>query len=133
MGIHKVKPSRKFFRQLLKHLQSNGCNISEACDTFKISRQTFYNYMEKPGYEFMRESLEEADTRSTEHVKTALYKNCLEGNVTAQIYWLNNKSDGEFTNRQYIEHSGSIEEKISKMTPDERETRINELLEKAKK
>jgi len=74
---------RETFLEALRNLHGN---ISEACKSCGISRRTFYDW--KEGHPAFREAYEDITEMVIDTVESALYKGILEGNVTAQIFFL---------------------------------------------
>ena len=81
----------------LKILKGNGGNINDACNATSIARRTVYVWMNKE--EWFKNSIEDIREISVDNVESALYKSAIEGNTTAQIFFL--KTQGK--SRGYIE------------------------------
>jgi len=64
-------------------------NISESCKAVQISRQTFYNWIEKDG-EFKRK-VDEVNESLIDFAETQLMKKIKEGDTTALIFFLKTK------------------------------------------
>jgi len=58
---------------------------------------SFYNWRRKD--KKFDEAVYEAIESRTQIVEDALYKNCLQGNVTAQIFYLKNRSRGRWRDK----------------------------------
>lgn len=76
-----------------------------------ISIALLYKY-QKEHIEFL-ETLKKGKELIDYQVENALLKNALAGNVTAQIYWLNNRKPKQWKNKR--ENTESSNEKISKV------------------
>ena len=67
-------------------------------------------------------------------VENALFKAALEGNTTAQIFWLKNRKTKEWRDRQDIEHSGVLNvANVSNLSEEELEAEIRKQKEILKK
>ena len=53
-------------------------------------------------------SKEQADSE----VEKSLYQTALDGNTTAQIFWLKNRKAKEWRDKQQIEHEGKVDVNI---------------------
>ena len=92
----KTEKDKKTF---LKILKGNGGNINDACNSTNISRRTIYVWIKKE--EWFKESVDDIREIGIDNVESALYKNAIEGNTTAQIFYL--KTQGK--KRGYVERS----------------------------
>lgn len=108
-GIDPVSDSTRFKKvAMLNALRENGGNVADACKSVKISRTTHYNYLaDDDEYGQVLGEIKEA---SIDNVASALYKNALEGDTTAQIFYLKNRRPDEWHDMLKLkqEHSGSI-------------------------
>jgi hypothetical protein len=98
-------------KALLESL-SKGVSVTEACKAAGIGRRTYYNWLEKdPDFEKDVRASEQAQIQT---VEDSLYMNALNGNVTAQIFYLCNRSNKRWLNIQRVEskttltHGGNI-------------------------
>tara|TARA_R100000742_G_C4273906_1_gene93658 strand:+ start:384 stop:731 length:348 start_codon:yes stop_codon:yes gene_type:complete len=92
----KTEKDKKTF---LKILKGNGGNINDACNATNIARRTIYVWIEKE--KWFKESIEDIRETSVDNVESALYKNAIEGNTSAQIFYLKCKGKS----RGYVEKS----------------------------
>ena len=83
-----------------------GMAISIACTTHQISRPTFYRWIHA-SKENSTKLYSLIDARTTE-VEDALHKKALDGDTTAMIFWLKNRSRDRWSDKQTIQHEGSI-------------------------
>jgi len=60
------------------------------------------------------------------------YLEHIPGDVGAQKSWLYNRQPERWRDQKQVEHMGSLEHRISLMTPEERIARLRELQEKAR-
>jgi hypothetical protein len=60
------------------------------------------------------------------------YLEHIPGDIGAQKSWLYNRQPERWRDRKQVEHKGSLEHRISLMTPEERLQRLRELQEKAR-
>ena len=82
-----------------------GVSISEACKAVNLSRDTIWRWRKKY-IGFNHKIFSIIDSR-TQTVEDALYANALNGNVTAQIFWLKNRANERWRDVKNIE--GSLE------------------------
>ena len=85
--------------KLLVSLNNSFGNISKACEKLKISRRTFYNYIQEDK-EF-KEAVEEIEESLIDLGESELYNQITEGNVTAIIFFLKTKGK----KRGYVERT----------------------------
>jgi len=110
----------------LKTYESNGENVSNACEVVKISRKTYYKCLEK--YPKFKQAIEDIKEKSNEKVVT-LAKKGLESNLrrnkqSAVEYVLNNKSNGEYSNTVKNEHTGKLTITLKKVIYDKGEKNV---------
>lgn len=89
----------------------DGLTNEQIAHNLGISTALLYKY-QKEHIEFL-ESLKKGKEVIDFEVENALLKNALEGNVTAQIYWLNNRKPKQWKNKR--ENAESNKEEISKV------------------
>lgn len=99
-----MKYSQEKAQQIAHRLEQEGGHVSNTCKVFNISRKTFYEWVKK--YDYFAELVEDALAVSTDNVESALYRNALEGNATAQIFWLVNRRNDRWKNVNRHEHTG---------------------------
>lgn len=92
-------------RDVILILENTGGNVAEACKAVNIHRSAFYRWKEKdPKF---AAAVENATEKVKDNVESALYKNALEGNVAAQIFYLKTRcKDRGYVERQEIKHEG---------------------------
>lgn len=88
-----------------------GCYILEACDKAKISRSRYYVWITED--KNFKNAVDQALLSCTLVVENALFKKAKEGNVTAQIFWLCNRTPDRWESLQKIEHMGEIKTQLS--------------------
>ncbi len=76
-----------------------------------INPDTLYKYQNK--YSEFADALKKGKEIVDYEVENALLKNALEGNVTAQIYWLNNRKPKHWRNKR--ENTESNNKEITKV------------------
>jgi transposase len=91
---------------LLKGWARNGLTNEQIAANMGISKVTFYEWRNKfPNFaNLIKEDKDYADTQ----VENALYKQALEGNVTAAIFWLKNRRRNNWKDKQDVEVSGEV-------------------------
>ena len=100
----------------------DGLTDEQIADNLDISTSTFYEYKNK--YSEFSESLKKGKEIIDYQVENALLKNALEGNITAQIYWLNNRRPKQW--RQKRDYAESNHDEITKV-----EQLLNKIKEEA--
>lgn len=104
-------------KKLLERLKKNF-TISSACHLVGIGRTTFYCWMEED-LEFKHqayENIQESKKDVTDMAYTRLVKHIEDGNLTAVMYWLNNK-DPEINNKTMTINDDEIK-KLSSLLYD---------------
>lgn len=82
-------------------------NVTAACDGFKISRTTFYEWMKDKDFAKEVDLVHEG---TKDNVETALLKNALEGHVTAQIFYLKTQAkERGYVERTEVDHTSKGE------------------------
>lgn len=76
----------------------DGLTNEQIAEKLKINPDTLYKYQKQ--YPEFSESLKKGKEVVDYEVENALLKNALDGNVTAQIYWLNNRKPKQWRNKQ---------------------------------
>lgn len=78
-----------------------GATDADLAQFFGVTRRTITNWKnDHPDFADALQSKEHADSQ----VIGALFRNALNGNVTAQIFWLKNRQG--WRDKQEVEHSG---------------------------
>lgn len=104
--------------QVIQALRANQHNVSNACEAVNVSRGWFYK-MKKQDPEFAKR-VDEIEERVTDTVVSALFRNAIDGNVTAQIFWLKNKRPDTWADRKEIAHSGLLSNPLELSEEEER-------------
>lgn len=107
---------------LIEGWARDGLTDEQIASNLDISTSTLYEYKNK--YSEFSESLKKGKEVVDYQVENALLKNALEGNVTAQIYWLNNRKPKQWKNKR--ENIESNSEEITKV-----EQLLNKIKEEA--
>jgi transposase len=91
---------------LLKGWARNGLTNEQIAANMGISKVTFYEWRNKfPNFaNLIKEDKDYADTQ----VENALYKQALDVNVTAAIFWLKNRRRNNWKDKQDVEVSGEV-------------------------
>lgn len=100
----------------------DGLADIQIAENLGISKDTFYNYKKK--HSDFSDSLKKGKEIIDYQVENALLKNALDGNVTAQIYWLNNRKPKQWKNKR--KNTESNNEEITKV-----EQLLNKIKEEA--
>ncbi len=96
---------------LIEGWARDGLTNEQIAENLGINQDTFYNYKKK--YPEFSETLKRGKEVIDYQVENALLKNALDGNVTAQIYWLNNRKPKQWKNKR--ESSESNIDEITKV------------------
>ena len=95
-----------------------GLTDEQIANNLGISTSTFYEY--KKNYSEFSEALKKGKEIVDFEVENALLKNALNGNITAQIYWLNNRKPKQWRNKRNDEENNNenlnkVEQLLSKI------------------
>lgn len=93
----------------------DGLTNEQIAEKLGINPDTLYKY-QKVHSEFS-EALKKGKEIVDYEVENALLKNALEGNTTAQIYWLNNRKPKQWRNKQDVnvhDNGNSLADAIQK-------------------
>lgn len=101
----------------------DGLTNEQIAENLGISKTTFYKF--KDEHSELSELLKKGKEVVDYQVENALLKNALDGNVTAQIYWLNNRKPKQWKNKR--ENTEDNNEEISRV-----ERLLNKIKEEAK-
>ena len=93
-------------RTLLKGWARNGLTNDQIAENMQIDRSTFYEWCNK--YQDFADLLKEDKDYADTQVENALYKQALEGNVTAAIFWLKNRRRKDWKDKQDLEVTGEL-------------------------
>ena len=85
----------------------DGLTDEQIAEKLNISKDTFYKY--KKNHTDFSDSLKKGKEVVDYQVENALLQNALNGNTTAQIYWLNNRKPKQWRNKQDIDISSNGE------------------------
>jgi len=100
---------------LIEGWARDGLTNEQIAENLGINQDTFYNYKKK--YPEFSETLKRGKEVIDYQVENALLKNALDGNVTAQIYWLNNRKPKQWKNKRNEEEyseNGTLAKAIQK-------------------
>lgn len=142
MGRRSVFKDIESEREKILELARSGYTDKEISQYIGVSYATFRNYLKKnlaflaaikkakskaditvennlfkraTGYDFVEEVLEYVPGKGDEQTKVKTVKKIkkhIPADVTAQIFWLKNRQPGKWRDKQNIEHSGEVIEKI---------------------
>jgi len=101
-------------KAILESLKA-GSSISQACKAAQVDRTTVWLWRKK-SKKFNNKVLAILDSR-TQVVEDALYKNALNGNIVAQIFWLKNRAPDRWKDKYDQNIAGDI--KIKVKLPDD--------------
>lgn len=97
----------EYRKKALEVLKACGGNVSETCKALNLSRSQFYEWLNKN--QKFRNSVNEIRETVKDNVESALYKNALEGNVVAQIFFLKTQcKDRGYVERVEMKHEGVV-------------------------
>lgn len=100
MGRRLEKKSKKAIKNAVLTMIESGVSISKACTASGIGRTAFYRWCNCE--EKFNNSVEMAKQSRISFVEDSLFKSCLDGNVTAQIFFLTNKADKLWRDRRAV-------------------------------
>ncbi len=119
MGVGRPKKITKAVVDKLEYGFLKGFNITEACDYAEICRDTYYAKL-KESKEFS-DRMERAKTNLQRRAKINLADAIEKGDIDESKYYLERKCKDEFSPKQEIEHSGTmdINNPMANLTTDE--------------
>ena len=85
----------------------DGLTDEQIADNLRISKDTFYKYKKK--YPDFSDSLKKGKEIVDYEVENALLQNALNGNITAQIFWLKNRKPKQWKDKVDIENESNKE------------------------
>ena len=83
-----------------------GLSNEKIAKNIGVNISTFYAWQKK--HEEFSEVLKKSKEVADFEVENALYKSALEGNTTAQIFWLKNRMPDKWRDKQDLEVSGDL-------------------------
>ena len=99
--MRKTRMSKSIMKRIAAILSANGANVSAACSEVGISRTTWYKYKDKwPEFEAL---YGEACKKSVDNVESSLYRQAIEGNITACIFYLTNRDPERWKHRNSLD------------------------------
>lgn len=90
-------------KEFLEVFENSSCNISVACKKFKITRQTYYNWLENPKF---KQEIIDIEESLIDYAETKLMQNIKEGKESSIFFFLKTKGK----KRGYIE---TVEQNVS--------------------
>ena len=86
-----------------------GLNVTECCHYADISRQTYYEYLEKnPGYS---DRIEELRSKPSARAKLNITEAIENGDTDLSKWWLERKNKDEFSTKQEV--AADVKEKVT--------------------
>ena len=108
---------------LLEGWARDGLTDEQIAQKIGISTKTLYRWQDQ--YSQICQSLKKGKEIVDYEVENALYKSAISGNVTAQIYWLNNRRPQQWRNKQKEETDTAALEKLDDILREIREDAEN--------
>lgn len=108
----------------VKGWATDGLTLEQVAENMGISLSTLCEWRNR--YPEISEALKEGKDDVDRQVENALFRSALEGNTTAQIFWLKNRKRLEWRDKQEIEHSGEVSNPLAGLSTEE----IREYLKK---
>lgn len=111
---------------LLEGWARDGLTDEQIANNIGISRSTLAEWKKK--YGDISDTLKKGKEVVDYQVESALLRNAIKGDTTAQIFWLKNRRPDKWRDKRDVEHSGglSVQNQYDNMTEEE-------LMELAKK
>lgn len=98
---------------LLEGWARDGLNDEQIAKNIGVNVSTLYDWTKK--YPEISESLKKGKEVVDFQVENALLESALDGNTTAQIFWLKNRRPDKWRDKQNVELSGALEAEKSKL------------------
>lgn len=96
---------------LLRGWARDGLSDEQIAHNMGIYVSTIYEWKKK--YKEIDEALKKGKEVADYQVENALFKRAIDGDTTAQIFWLKNRRPDKWRDKQQLEHSGNISNKLS--------------------
>ena len=94
-----------------------GLTDVQIANNLGISEAVFYVYKNK--YKEFQEAIKKGKEIVDFEVENALYKNAIEGNVTAQIFWLKNRKKEQWREKQDYDNDEEMQ-KLDKLLEEQK-------------
>lgn len=107
-------------------LAAQGLTMDQIAHTLGMGYSTIYEKVNK--YTEFSEAIEAGRSKGIAQVTNALFKRAVDGDVSAQKYYLNNRDNDNWKDRIETKSEVTIKEK----DPVKRKSRIQELISKTK-
>ena len=91
---------------LIQGWKRNGLTDEQIAKNIGIGTRTLYDWRDKSPQ--ITQALKRGKIHADFMVENALYKKALEGNVTAQIFWLKNRKPEDWKDRRETEVTGNL-------------------------
>ncbi len=93
-----------------------GATNEEMANFFNVSNETIKRWKKK--YPKFSSAIKEGKEDADSNVAKSLYNTAMDGNTTAQIFWLKNRNPTRWRDKQEIDVSGEVSVfKLKKMKP----------------
>ena len=89
----------------LKQIAGRGVTLSTIAKTLGIDRSTLFDWRKR--FPSIDSALKSGADMADDAVEDALHKAAVEGNITAQIFWLKNRRSTRWRDKRDTELSGS--------------------------
>lgn len=101
---------------LLEGWARDGLTDEQLAHNMKIVPSTLYEWKKK--YPKISEAIKKNKDIADYEVENALFKSAKSGNVTAMIYWLNNRKPKQWRNKQDKDNNDALE-KLDKLLKEQ--------------
>ncbi len=91
-----------------------GATDVEVAKALEVQVSAIYDWRNK--YEAFSAAMRTGKDFADERVVRSLYQNAIEGDTTAQIFWLKNRRPGEWRDKHDLNHGGTITHGTSAIT-----------------
>lgn len=123
----------KYFTHILPYLDAisamcrSGATLDNLAEKFKVNVGTIHEYKNKfPDFNnAIRSNNEIADFT----VENALYNNAIEGNLSAQIFWMKNRQPKRWRDKQHVFQTSTVTQRkdYEHLTDEELESEMEQL------
>lgn len=97
----------------------DGLTDEQIADNLGISKDTFYSYKKK--YSDFSDALKKGKEVVDYEVENALLQNALNGNITAQIFWLKNRKPDKWKDKiESNKDTQDVMEKLDQLLKEQR-------------
>lgn len=109
---------------LIEGWARDGLTNEQIAYNMGISRETLNQWCNK--YPDIADTLKRSKEVVDRQVENALFKNAMDGNITAQIFWLKNRKPKEWRDKRDVQVEGEVNNPFKGLTTEELKKMVGE-------